>query len=224
MHLFVSGATATIRKYADHPRLGRLIQPRNGNDLAEFAQCDMDKGADNDCLQGFDLEKWMRMCEALCGAHRLRFVAAPDAVELTPSGPRGSWEGTRWLFKRFAPWLRQRGLPIAIVAQDGAAADDIPWSDIDALFVGGSDAYKLGPGAMHLIGSAKRRGKWVHIGRVNSQKRLNNFRLLGWIQKFAPDSFDGGQFSMFPDTYIPQYLDFLGQMTLDQVKGNDHAA
>ena len=35
---------------------------------------------------------------------------------------------------------------------------------------------------------------------VNSFARLNHFDALG------ADSFDGSQFSMFPQTYIPRYL------------------
>lgn len=213
MIMLVNGATQTVRRYAGHPHLGRLTQPESGNDLVAFGADDCDKGADNNCLQGFDLDRWMAMCEGLRAARRLRFVAAPDAVELTPRGPRGSWEGTLWLFRRFAPWLRSRGLPVAIVSQDGAIVETVPWDAIDALFVGGSDAHKCGPEAAYLIAAAKRRGKWVHVGRVNSKKRIDSFRTLGWLDGFQPDSFDGGQFSMFPDTYIPQYLDFLGQRT-----------
>lgn len=203
MILFVSGATATVQANADSPYLGRLIQPENGNDIRTFAECDMDKGADNNCLQGFDLDKWMAMCEGLRGAHRLRFVAAPDAVEMTPEGPRGDWGGTLWLFRRFRPWLAARSLPIAIVAQDGATVDSVPWSQIDALFIGGSTRWKLGRSAALLIRAAAARGKWVHVGRVNSYARV------AYLDGLPVNSFDGGQFSMFPDTYIPKYLNRL---------------
>ena len=52
------------------------------------------------------------------------------------------------------------------------------------------------------LAQARCRGKWVHVGRVNSLRRVTHFEQ-------AADSFDGGQFSMFPDTYIPRYLERL---------------
>lgn len=202
MKLFVSGATATVRKHADSPWLGRLIQPRNGNDIGELATCGLDYGADNDALQGVNpaalLTLWRELAETK--TPRLRFVTAPDAVELTPTGPRGDWGGTLWLWRCWRRTLADLALPAAIVAQDGATVDTVPWGEIDALFVGGSTAWKLSRSAALLIRAAAVRGKWVHVGRVNSMRRLQHFDPL------PVNSFDGGQFSMFPDTYIPRYL------------------
>ncbi len=210
MMLFVSGATKTVRRYADHPNLGRFTQPECGNDLAEFASCDMDKAADNNCLQGFNLDKYLGMCDALVGARRLKFVTAPDAVEMTPEGPRGNWPGTLWLFRRFAPALRARGLPVAIVAQDGAIVEDVPWDEIAALFIGGSTEWKLSYHVAYLTAAARHHAKHVHFGRVNSFDRLKDIRAL------HADSFDGGQFSMFSETYIPRYLNILARLDKDE--------
>lgn len=203
--LFVSGATATIRKYIHSPHLGRLIQPRNGNDVADLATCGLPAGADNDALQGVDPDLLLAMWDRLA-AHNgdwLKFVTPPDAVEMTRLGPRGDWGGTLWLFRSWLPALRRRGLPAAIVAQDGATADTVPWADIRAVFIGGSTNWKLGEQAEQCILEAASRGKWVHVGRINSMVRLRHFDPL------PVNSFDGGQFSMFPDTYIPRYLERL---------------
>lgn len=202
MILLVNGATATVRRYAGHPALGRLVQPRSGNDIGALAACGMPWAADNDALAGVQPDALLAMWNAIAAADtsRLLFVTAPDAVELTPAGPRGDWHGTRWLWRCWLPALRARNLPAAIVAQDGATAESVPWDDIRALFIGGSDAFKLGPAAAMLCGSARARGVHVHVGRVNSMRRL------GYIERMGADSFDGGQFSMFPDTYIPRYL------------------
>lgn len=89
----------------------------------------------------------------------------------------------------------------------------MPWHTFDVLFIGGSTEWKLGPGARALVAEAKRRGKWVHMGRVNSGRRwsyaehigcdsvdgtflafgpdLNMRRLRGWTEQ--PALFDGVQ-------------------------------
>lgn len=69
MILFVSGATATIRKHADSPHLGRLIQPENGNDMADLATCGLPAGADNNALQGVNPDRLLAMWDRLA-AHR----------------------------------------------------------------------------------------------------------------------------------------------------------
>lgn len=217
MILLVSGATVTVARYSPHPHLGRFVQPANGNDMALFCAAPGDKGADNGMLNrdGFSPDRYLDMCDALRGCPGLRFVPAPDAVWWHGATPRGDWSATKLMFGQWRPALVARGLPIAIVAQDGAIVDDVPWDMIDALFIGGSTAWKEGAGAAFLIGAARHRNKWVHIGRINSLRRLNAFRTLSWLGGVNPNSFDGGQFSRFPDTYIPQWLDHLGQRTLE---------
>ena len=205
MILLVSGATATVRKHAHSKHLGRLIQPRNGNDVADLVACGLPAGADNDALQGVDPDLLLAMWDRLRdhSGDWLKFVTPPDAVEKTADGPRGDWGGTLWLFKSWLPALRKRGLPAAIVAQDGATVATVPWAEIQALFIGGSTAWKLGEQAEELIWAASARKKWVHVGRINSMVRINRF------DPMPVNSFDGGQFSMFPDTYIPRYLERL---------------
>lgn len=205
MLLLVNGATTTVQRHAAHSQLGRLIQPRSHNSVMELATCGLEYGADNDALAGVDpdalLNLWDDLKDAIKrGGRRPRFVTAPDAVEVTANGPRGDWQGTLWLWRCWRPALLRRGLPAAIVAQDGARPDTIPWDEIDALFIGGSTRWKLSKTAARIARSAKLRGKWVHVGRVNSMGRLAR------IEAMDADSFDGGQFSMFPDTYIPRYL------------------
>lgn len=216
MKLFVSGATATVRKYADSPYLGRFTQPRCGNNIAEIATCGMDWGGDNNALQGVDPDDVLDMWDAIEKADRshLKFCAAPDAVMMTSSGPRGDWPATLWLWRCWRPALVRRGLPGAIVAQDGATPSDVPWDEIAALFIGGSTRWKMSQSAALLIRAAAARGRWVHVGRVNSMVRLGHFDQL------PVNSFDGGQFSMFPETYIPKYLERLKY----QQKGFKHAA
>jgi hypothetical protein len=121
-----------------------------------------------------------------------RFAVAPDVVAdaaatLARSAP-------------FLPAIRDLGYPVALVAQDGLEDLQVPWDDIDALFIGGSTEWKLGQHAHRLGAEAKRRGKWLHMGRVNSARRFAIAELLGC------DSVDGTYLTYGPDTNLPDVL------------------
>lgn len=60
--------------------------------------------------------------------------------------------------------------------------------------------WKLGPHARSLVHEAKRRGKWVHFGRVNSGKRFEYARSIGC------DSADGTYLTAGADTNLPKLL------------------
>jgi hypothetical protein len=184
-----------------HPHLGRFTQPRSKNNLADIAGCGLWWAADNDALQGLDADAYLDMLDQIAQADRSRllFVTAPDAAEMTPDGPRVSWEGTLWLWRSWRRALQARGLPLAIVLQDGATVDTVPWDDLSAVFLGGSDAFKDGTTAAGLLIEAERRGLWRHTGRLNTQRRE---RLLWPLS----DSFDGTKYSRWPDTHIPACL------------------
>lgn len=53
------------------------------------------------------------------------------------------------------------------------------------------------------MAQAKERGLWVHMGRVNSYRRLRHARRIGC------DSVDGGMFSRWSKTYLPLALAWL---------------
>ena len=63
--------------------------------------------------------------------------------------------------------------------------DSIPWDDFDCLFIGGDDAFKESGLIRRTCREAKRRRKWVHMGRVNGLRRL----LIAL--DFGVDSVDG---------------------------------
>lgn len=96
------------------------------------------------------------------------------------------------MFDQYAPRIREMGFPVAFVAQDGQ--ENLPFPDsFDALFVGGSDPWKMSPKGSRIIKQAQKLGKWIHIGRVNSRKRIRYFSLLN------VDSFDGTHIIYSPD-------------------------
>ena len=88
----------------------------------------------------------------------------------------------------------------ALVAQDGLRASNVPWSEVGAIFIGGSTRYKLDLPAAEIVAEANRRGIWAHVGRVNSSRRISYAAAIGC------DSVDGSGFSRFPRTHLPWAL------------------
>ena len=79
------------------------------------------------------------------------------------------------------------------------------------MFVGGSTEFKLGPVAAALCQEAKARGLWVHVGRVNSRKRLRYSASIG------ADSADGtylvyGARRGLPNINLPKLLGRLAEV------------
>lgn len=154
--------------------------------------------ADNGAYSSrFNETRWWAFLVA--NAHRAStclFAVAPDVV--------GDASAT---LARSTPWLpRIRGLgyPVALVAQDGQEDLPVPWDDIDALFIGGSTEWKLGPHAARLAAEAKARGLWVHMGRVNSGKRWRYAHSIGC------DSVDGTFLTFAPQTNLDRLLRWHG--------------
>jgi hypothetical protein len=158
--------------------------------------------ADNGAFAGFNEQKFLRMLDRIGGKKGCLFVVAPDVVT-----------NARATLELFHAWHREiaaRGLPVAFVAQDGQEALPVPWKRIDALFVGGSTEWKLSEHARALCRKAKAKGKWVHMGRVNTRKRMQ--LACSW----NCDSVDGSGFSRWPDARIPKGLRWIGECASKQ--------
>lgn len=139
---------------------------------------------DNDAFSHFDAVRFEAMLKRYQQYAGCLFVAVPDVVG-----------NARATLNQFAIWHGRIhegfGFRRALVAQDGLEDMRVPWGNLEALFIGGSTAWKLGADAARLIREAHARGKWVHMGRVNSMRRLNYAHALGC------DSVDGSGFSRF---------------------------
>jgi hypothetical protein len=109
------------------------------------------------------------------GIELCRWVAVPDVV--------GSAIRTCEVFERWKG--KMPGWRLAFVAQDGQENYPIPWDDIECLFLGGTDQFKLGRHGAECVKAAKALGKWCHIGRVNTPGRMEYF------DKMGADSIDG---------------------------------
>jgi hypothetical protein len=106
--------------------------------------------ADNGCFgSGYPGDAgWLRWLERLAEhAGRCLFATAPDVV--------GHAAATLARSAPHLPTIRGLGYPAALVAQDGLEELGVPWETFDVLFIGGSTAWKLGPGAAGLVGEAR---------------------------------------------------------------------
>lgn len=143
MILLVSGATRTMRQRTGSQHLGHLIVPGAGNSIDKLLETGLPLAADNGAFSFFDEAAFLRMLGKLQGKPAL-WVTAPDVV--------GDAAVTLALFEVWEPIIRSYGLPVTLVGQDGLEVLAVPRERMDALFIGGSTAWKLGPGAAALVG------------------------------------------------------------------------
>ena len=123
-----------------------------------------------------ELERWTDYKDTCIG------IVIPDMV--------GDAAKTLERWNEFRDIPKDYGYPICFATQDGMKPKDIPWGELDVLFIGGTDHHKLDGEADSLCNEAVDRKIWLHIGRVNSRNRLLRF----W---FA-DSYDGTTLSIEP--------------------------
>jgi len=158
---------------------------------------------DNDAYSGFNEDAYLSMLDRY---HKhpardgLLWVTIPDVV--------GDKDAT---FGLFYEWVNcvggDYGYPVAFVAQDGLLPEEVPWIEIDALFVGGTDGPQgkrsVEMGA--LMAEAKRRGKLVHVGRINRKRGMR------WAKSHGADSIDGTGFVKWTDTHLPWALKYAAE-------------
>lgn len=197
MRLLVSGATKTVRRLQSQrpDRLGVFLTPGAGlvrpliDESPVFA-------ADNGCFNGLDAPAFLRLLAFLAGLERRPlFVAVPDVVaDATETLAR---------FRVWAPMIHSLNLPVAFVGQDGLQPQQVPWDEFDAYFIGGSDRWKLSGYSRQLVEEAKERGKHVHMGRVNSERRI--YTAVRW----GCDTIDGTGFTWWSDILIPRAIEWI---------------
>lgn len=143
-------------------------------------------GLDNGVFTNkFNEKKWLRQLEKLLPyKDTCLFIAIPDIV--------GDFHGTLKRFFHYKDIVKD--YPIGFVSQDGVKIEEVPWDNFDCIFIGGTDNHKLGTEAELVIKEAKKRNKWVHIGRVNSVRRILKF--------WEADSWDGTSLGFEPSKVI----------------------
>lgn len=193
--IYLSGAIRDV----SHPNLGWMLNPNMGNRLPAQGWWAMDNGCFSQST-AFSWEKFWRVTNKLLeqGGERCLFVVAPDI-------PFDA-DGTLARFENYLPRLQDLPVPIAIATQDGMGTEDIPWAEIGTVFVGGSTQWKLAHESTAIMEAARQRGKWIHVGRVNSLSRLRTAFSAG------ADSADGTYLKYGPDVNWPKLRGWLETM------------
>jgi hypothetical protein len=187
---YANPSTEPIRDEMARGRLGCIVTPYQGN--VTFPD-EWDVIADNGCFSGkWTAQRWWRWL--LEQPRSIRFAVCPDVFD--PSGPCHAPTLERW--HEWAPKMERHGFTPAFVCQVGATPDSVP--DAPVLFLGGTTEWKLGPVAEAITRKAKAEGRWVHMGRVNSWRRLDLAAYWGC------DSVDGTYLTFGPDVNLPRLL------------------
>jgi hypothetical protein len=200
MRLLISGTTrslaAAMLRHPEH--FGKLLTPGNRNSVAWASAGGLPWACDNGCFHRLDAPAFRSLVRRAAGRPGLWWVAAPDVV--------GDAARTLARFARWEPELRAAGVPVALVAQDGQEDLPLPWDRFACLFIGGTTAWKMSRAALDLIGAAKRQGKAVHMGRVNSRRRLR------YAYQAGCDSVDGTGMSRWGDRHLSKFARWLGDI------------
>jgi len=195
MIYLVGNRVAGTQDLLNRQIIGLMNTPKNGYRIEPGWIWAADNGCFGNGYPGDD--KWIAWLSKFTIDQRAAclFATAPDIV--------GDAKAT---LERSAPWLpkiRALGYRAALVAQDGLTPDTTPWDTFDVLFIGGTTSWKLGPEVKDLISAARQRGKPVHVGRVNSQRRFLAFAALGCA------SVDGTFLGFGPEINTPKLLGWI---------------
>lgn len=168
------------------------------------------RGADHRLFDFARWERWtMKRLAAIAEAgamDRLLFVVIPDAIDVDLTGREVTSHPAVTLerFRQLAPQVRAMGAPAALVVQPGMRPSEIPWDMVDYVFIGGDTAWKESDdGAGRVVRYAKALGIPVHVGRVNTQRRIAI--MAGW----GVDSIDGTKLCNGVDKNMPQLVEWM---------------
>lgn len=194
MRYYATASGPRVREAMRAGLLGHIATPASGHRLQDGVAWCVDNGAYTGRYPGDDRYlAWLTARTA--HAPRCAFATAPDI----PEDAAATLTRSRPMLER----IRTAGYRAALVAQDGLEHLPIPWAAFDVLFLGGSTAWKLGPAAARLTAHALQRGKSVHMGRVNSLKRLRYAASIGC------GSVDGTFLAYGPDRNLSVLLRWL---------------
>lgn len=205
------------------PDFGVLFNPHMGNNPESLGVFGLDNGVFTEYLsrgrKPFSLPRFLGLLDKWSHLRdQALFAVAPDVV--------GDWRATVERSLPVLPLIRKLGYKAAFVAQNGLDEHlaKIPWSAFDVLFLGGGPEaryvsptnprgeWKLTAGARKLCDLAQRKGKTIHMGRVNSALRL------GIAQQFGCTSADGTYLARRGrDRGIPEIHSWLDNLNLQGV-------
>lgn len=149
-------------------RVGHLIGPGGWRKTPEMIPFALDNGAFGcwTAREPFDSEAFYELLDRVKASGREPlWVAVPDVVA-DRLGTIASW-------KEHYDRVSRYGWPLAFVVQDGMRRECVP-AKADVVFVGGTLAWKWG-----MVPAFAAWFRRVHVGRVNSPKKLWQLESLG---------------------------------------------
>lgn len=190
MLYLANGSSPVVRTAMTAGELGQLCTPRERREPLPGVTWAADNGCFGSGYPGDALwVAWLRRHSS--HVERCLFATAPDVV--------GDAKATSERSARWLPVIRELGYRASLVAQDGLEDLDVPWETFDALFLGGTTDWKLSAAARDLTGEAVARRVPVHMGRVNSRRRLLYAKTIGCT------SADGTFLSFGPDHNLDRF-------------------
>lgn len=206
MRIYLASGTSEVPKILDknphfQPYLGWLNTPRASMSFDTLKDSGLPIGVDNSAFTNFDEDRYVRMIQRI-NCH-VEWVTLPDVVSDAQKTTElfFEWQKRLIFMDKSVHWSEMFGF--AYVGQDGCEDIDIPWDSFACFFIGGSTEWKLSQTTADIVREAQRRGKCVHMGRVNSQKRL---RYAYWL---GVDSVDGTGYSRWGKKHLVRDLHFL---------------
>jgi len=199
-------SSAPARDLMSAGGLGQMVTPYAGNARVPGALWALDNGCFS--TAGWTPDRWLATLDKLSEGpiqteadalangwwQPCLFAVVPDVV--------GDAAATDSMWVRWFRAVIRNGFRPAYVAQDGAGPGCLPPA-ATALFIGGSTEWKLGVEARRIVAEAHRRGMWVHMGRVNSERRLR------YASDIGCHSVDGTFLAFGPDINLPRLQSWL---------------
>jgi hypothetical protein len=181
-----------------HTYFGLLTTPQSGYDVTNAHRWALDNGC---FLPGYDAKAIRRQLERWQGVPGCIFAAMPDVVR--------NHEATYKLSMEWIDLYHKLGYPAAFILQDGVTLDAVPFSEIAAVFIGGSNEFKYSQVVIDICREARRLGKWIHHGRVGGKNRFKYSR--DWLHI---NSYDSTGFSIHPKKIFEE--NWLQEMVVKQ--------
>lgn len=179
--------------------LGQICSPAAGNSTIPGVDWCADNGVFGGKYPGDDAYLgWLG--ERSWAVADCAFAVAPDVV--------CDAQATLDRSAAMLPAIRRVGYPVALAAQNGLERLTVPWRAFDVLFLGGDTEWKIGPYARRLSADARAYGKRVHMGRVNSLRRM---RTAAWM---GCHSADGTYLAFGPDQNLPKMLRWIREVNM----------
>lgn len=155
--------------------------------------------ADNGCFaERWDENVWVSWLKSFGNPKDALFATVPDVV--------ADHDKTVERWNHYYKTVADLGYKPAFVLQDGAEEATIPWETMGCLFIGGTTEFKLSNTAKEMCRKAKSLSIWVHMGRVNSFKRM----LLA--KQWGVDSVDGTYLAFGPDKNTPKLINIVNKV------------